>query len=76
MRLLADETTLDKRSGQLSWPVSWITGPAKCLWVAGYLDVGRKAASLQSGSVDWAFGPKQAGHSVHVHLVETFIGTL
>ena len=36
MRLLADETTLDTRSGQLSWPVSWITGPAKFLWVAGH----------------------------------------
>ena len=35
MRFPPDETTLDIRSGQLSWPVSWITGPAKCLWVAG-----------------------------------------
>ena len=76
MRLLADETTLDTRSGQLSWPVSWITGPAKFLWVAGHLNAGWKAASLQSGSVGWAKCPKQAGHSVHVHLVETFIGTL
>ena len=64
MRSLSDETTLDKRSGQLSW----ITGPAKFLWVAGYLDVGRKAASLQSGSVAWAKGPKQACHSAHVQL--------
>ena len=76
MRFLADETTLDKRSGQLSWPVSWITGPAKFLWVAGYLDVaGRLLACSQ---VLWTgpLAPSKLVTLLMCNLVETLIGTL